>query len=72
MIKYGYPGSIITRKSYCYFCGGQGMPYYTMSPHGLIPRLIKRARTLISCVAVTVISVKFIAAKLVDVKLVAG
>ena len=54
------------------------MPCYTTSPHGLIP-LIKRARTLVSCVTVTVILVKFIivnteipmAAKIVDATLVA-
>ena len=36
------------------------MLYYTTSPYGLIPPLIKRARTLVSYVVITVISVKFI------------
>ena len=58
--KYGHLGSIITRKCYCQFCGGQGVPCHTTSPHGLIPPPIKRARTLVSCVVVTVISVKII------------
>jgi hypothetical protein len=38
------------------------VPCHTMSPHGLIPPPIKRARTLVSCVVVTVIWVKFIVA----------
>jgi hypothetical protein len=72
MIKYRYPGSIITRKCYCHFCGGQGVPCHTTSPHGLIPPPIKRARTLASCVVVTVISVKFIVIQAAAAKCVAA
>ena len=66
-------------KSYCHSCGGQGVLCHTTSPHGLILPPIKRSRTLVSCVVVTVISVKFtvntvisVAAKREDAKLVAG
>ena len=45
-------------KCYCHDCGGRGVPYYTTSLYGLIPPLIKRAKTLVSYVVDTVISVK--------------
>jgi hypothetical protein len=56
------------------------VPCYTTSPHGLIPPPTKRARTLVSSVVVTVISIKIycintvipVVTKLVDAKPVAG
>jgi hypothetical protein len=53
-------------------CGGQGVPCHMTLPHRLIPSPIKRARTLVSCIVVTVISVKFIAIQAVAAKCVAG
>jgi hypothetical protein len=45
-------------KSNCYSYSGRGVPCHTTSPHGLIPPPIKRVKTLVSCVVVTIISVK--------------
>ena len=47
-------------KCYCHDCGGRGVLCYTTSPHKLMPPPIKQARTLVSGVVVTVISIKFI------------
>ena len=54
MIKYGYPDFIIIQKYYYHFYNGNGVPCHTTLLHKLIPPLIKRARTLVSCVVVTV------------------
>jgi hypothetical protein len=47
-------------KSYYKSCGGRGVLFHVTSLHGLIPPPIKRSRILVSCVVVTVISVKFV------------
>ena len=48
-------------KSHWESCSGQGALCYAVSPHGLIPLPIKRARTLVSFVVVIVASVKCVA-----------